>query len=136
MAALRAELPAVDPDDANEEARREAYMRQTIRASIKAGHRRIAVVCGAWHAPVLTTPLPPASHDARLLRGLPKQKIRSTWVPWTHSRLSTASGYGAGITSPGWYAHLWSSPDQPIARWLTKVAGALRGKDLPRRAPT
>ena len=23
---------------------------------------------------------------------------------------------------PGWYHHLWTAPDQPIARWLTKVA--------------
>ncbi len=130
MAELRLELPPVDPGEASEEARREAYMRQTIRGVLKVGHRRVAVVCGAWHAPVLTTPLPPASHDARLLRGLAKQKVRTTWVPWTHSRLSTASGYGAGITSPGWYAHLWSAPDQPVTRWLTKVAGALRGRDL------
>ena len=27
---------------------------------------------------------------------------------------------------PGWYHHLWTAPDQPIARWLTKVARALR----------
>ena len=130
MAELRAELPAVDPLDVSEEARREAYMRQTIRGALKEGYRRIAVVCGAWHAPVLTLPMPPASHDARLLRGLPRQKVRLTWVPWTHSRLSTASGYGAGITSPGWYAHLWSAPDHPISRWLTRVAGVLRTKDL------
>ena len=43
----------------------------------------------------------------------------------------TASGYGAGVTSPGWYHHLWSAPDRPIARWLTAVAGALRTRDLP-----
>lgn len=134
MAALRAEVPASAEDDTGDsvgtEARREAYMRQTIRKATKAGSQRIAVVCGAWHAPALTTPMSPVGPDVKLLRGMPREKVHATWVPWTHSRLSTASGYGAGITSPGWYAHLWNAPDQPITRWLTKVAGALRGKDL------
>lgn len=113
------------------EAHREAHMRQVIRAAVKGGAQRIAVVCGAWHAPALTWPLPPAAPDARLLRGLPKRKVALTWVPWTHSRLSYASGYGAGIASPGWYAHLFSSRDRPIADWLTRVAGLLRTRDYP-----
>ena len=50
-------------------AQREAYMRQTIRAALKRGRQRVAVVCGAWHAPALTGPLPPGGRDARLLRG-------------------------------------------------------------------
>ncbi|MGK8522397.1 DUF5682 family protein [Nocardia asteroides] len=111
--------------------RREAYMRQTIRKALKDGAKRLAVVCGAWHAPALTGPFGPAAPDARLLKGLPKTKTRLTWVPWTHSRLSTTSGYGAGITSPGWYHHLFTETEQPIARWLTKVAGVLRAHDLP-----
>ena len=106
-------------------------MRQTIRAALKRGRTRVAVVCGAWHAPVLTAPLGPAAPDARLLRGLPKRKVVCTWVPWTHRRLAAASGYGAGITSPGWYAHLFEAPDVPVTRWLTAVAGELRGRDLP-----
>jgi hypothetical protein len=111
--------------------RREAYMRQTMRKALKDGARRLAVVCGAWHAPALTGALGPAAPDARLLKGLPKTKARLTWVPWTHSRLSTSSGYGAGVTSPGWYHHLFTATERPIARWLTKVAGVLRAHDLP-----
>ncbi|NEW40367.1 hypothetical protein GV792_11515 [Nocardia cyriacigeorgica] len=111
--------------------RREAYMRQTIRKALKEGAQRVAIVCGAWHAPALREPLGPAAPDARLLKGLPKVKARLTWVPWTHSRLSAASGYGAGVTSPGWYHHLFTEIDQPITRWLTKVATALRAHDLP-----
>ena len=68
------------------------------------------MVCGAWHAPALAGPLPPAAADAALLRGLPKRKAALAWVPWTHSRLAAASGYGAGITSPGWYHHLFTAP--------------------------
>ncbi|MFI6366499.1 DUF5682 family protein [Nocardia sp. NPDC050630] len=111
--------------------RREAYMRQTMRRVLKEGARRVAVVCGAWHAPALAGKLGPATADTKLLKGLPKVKATVTWVPWTHSRLATTSGYGAGITSPGWYHHLFTETEQPIARWLTKVAGVLRAHDLP-----
>ncbi|MCX0271383.1 DUF5682 family protein [Nocardia zapadnayensis] len=110
---------------------REAHMRQVLRKARKDGARRIAVVCGAWHAPALQEPLGPAAVDLRLLKGLPKVKATLTWVPWTHSRLAAASGYGAGITSPGWYHHLFTETERPIASWLTKVAGVLRGHDLP-----
>ncbi|WP_254205900.1 DUF5682 family protein [Nocardia alni] len=111
--------------------RREAYMRQTIRKAVKGGARRVAVVCGAWHAPALAGELGSAAADVRLLKGLPKVKVALTWVPWTHSRLAGASGYGAGVTSPGWYHHLFTETDRPIARWLTKVAATLRTHDLP-----
>ncbi|WP_280396562.1 DUF5682 family protein [Nocardia carnea] len=110
---------------------REAHMRQALRRARKDGARRIAVVCGAWHAPALCEPLGPANADQALLKGLPKVKTGLTWVPWTHSRLAAASGYGAGVISPGWYQHLFTETAQPIAAWLTKVAGLLRRHDLP-----
>jgi Family of unknown function (DUF5682) len=120
-----------DGGHAKREARREAYMRQQVRAALKRGRGRVAVVCGAWHAPVLRWPLPPAVGDVRTLRGMPRRKITLTWVPWTHERLASATGYGAGVASPGWYHHLWVAPDRPIVRWLAKVAQALRVRDLP-----
>ncbi|TCC19390.1 DUF5682 family protein [Kribbella speibonae] len=113
------------------EAQREAYMRTVLRKAIREGFERIAVVCGAWHVPALELPLPPATHDARILKGLPKRKVACTWVPWTHGRLAATSGYGAGITSPGWYHHLFTAPDQITTRWLSKVAQVLRDEDLP-----
>jgi Family of unknown function (DUF5682) len=109
---------------------REAYMRKTLRTAIKDGYRNIAVVCGAWHVPALTQ-LPPATHDDRLLRGLPKVKAALTWVPWTYGRLAFASGYGAGVRSPGWYDHLFTAPDHPIERWLTRAAAVLRDEGIP-----
>ncbi len=130
MAELRSEVGEPDRSEALNEARREAYMRQTIRAAVKGGRTRVAVVCGAWHAPALMAPMPTAAADAKILRNLPKRKVSLTWVPWTHDRLASATGYGAGVTSPGWYHHLWSAPDQPVVRWLTKVAHALRDRDL------
>jgi len=113
-----------------EEDRREAQMRTVLRAATR-DRERVAVVCGAWHAPALVGKLPPASQDAKLLRGLPKAKVATTWVPWTHSRLSAASGYGAGIASPGWYQHLFDATDHVVARWFTEVARVLRRHDLP-----
>jgi hypothetical protein len=113
------------------EERREAHMRQVLRAALRETTGPVAVVCGAWHAPALAGKLPPAVADAALLRGLPKRKVTLTWVPWTHSRLAVASGYGAGVTSPGWYHHLFTTPEQTVIRWLTKVAGVLRSHDLP-----
>ncbi|MER6510071.1 DUF5682 family protein [Nonomuraea sp. NPDC001636] len=116
---------------AGREARREAYMRKALRAAIKEGFGTIAVVCGAWHVPALTGPLPPAAADNALLRGMPKVKAELTWVPWTYGRLASWSGYGAGITSPGWYHHLFTVPDRPVERWLTEAAAVLREEGLP-----
>jgi hypothetical protein len=113
------------------ERRREAHMRHVLRAALRETDGTVAVVCGAWHAPALAGKLPPASADAALLRGMSKRKVTLTWVPWTHSRLAAASGYGAGITSPGWYHHLFTTPEQTVVRWLTRVAGVLRQHDLP-----
>lgn len=123
------------------EARREAFMRRTIRRAVKDGFERIAVVCGAWHVPALAGPsregaawgtgLPTVKADDALLRGLPKVKAEMTWVPWTYGRLAAWSGYGAGVTSPGWYHHLFASADRPVERWLTAAAGVLREEDLP-----
>ncbi|MEW2519720.1 DUF5682 family protein [Actinacidiphila alni] len=108
---------------------REAHMRLRVREARKA-YERTAVVCGAWHVPALTARTT-ATADRQLLKGLPKVKVETTWVPWTHRRLARASGYGAGIDSPGWYRHLFSAPDRPVTRWMTKVAGLLREEDFP-----
>jgi hypothetical protein len=130
MAALRDELALPEP---LRERQREAYMRQQIRAAEREGFARIAVVCGAWHAPALVRKAA-VKDDAALLKGLPKTKLAATWVPWTYGRLSFDSGYGAGVTSPGWYDHLWQTQEQDAEavsiRWLTRAAQLLREHDL------
>ncbi|GAA3580061.1 DUF5682 family protein [Amycolatopsis ultiminotia] len=118
------------PDDPHEQ-RREAYMRSVLRKTRKEGFQRIAVVCGAWHVPALADPLPPATRDQSVLKGLPKRKVVCTWVPWTHGRLAVTTGYGAGVRSPGWYHHLFTTTEDVTTRWLTAVAGVLREEDLP-----
>jgi hypothetical protein len=111
------------------ELQREAYMRSMIRAAQKQGFSRIAVVCGAWHAPKLAE-LGPARADSQLLKGLPKTKVAASWMPWTHSRLSYRSGYGAGVDSPGWYAHVWQHGHKADLVWATLAARLLREQDL------
>jgi hypothetical protein len=123
---LRADAGEADPRDAV----REAYMRKVLRQTARDGFERIAVVCGAWHVPALQD-LPSAAADDRLLRGLLKVKAAMTWVPWTYGRLSYASGYGAGIRSPGWYDHLFAAPGQPVERWLARAAAVLREEGIP-----
>jgi hypothetical protein len=127
MSELRA-----DPTPQNEcEAQREAYMRQTIRAAQKEGFERIAVICGAWHAPVLTEQALQAEQgDAATLSGLKRVKVEATWIPWTSARLSYRSGYGAGVTSPGWYEHIWTARDKASIRWSAQAAQLLRSEGL------
>nr|WP_236653451.1 DUF5682 family protein [Streptacidiphilus melanogenes] len=124
MTALRERAP-----DAPEDARREAYMRKQIRAAARAGHQRIAVVCGAWHLPALAAKVTVAADNA-LLKGLPKAAVEVTWVPWTHRRLAQHTGYGAGIASPGWYQHLFEAGGHHVVeRWFARMAALLREED-------
>ena len=129
MTALRAEAPP--PSD--REALREAFMRRGVRTAVADGYQRIAVVCGAWHVPALLDKVS-AKADNDLIRErkerLPKIKVEAAWVPWTSQRLAWRSGYGAGVEAPGWYQHLWTSPEQAAIRWLTESARLLRAEDL------
>lgn len=108
-----------------EEQLREAYMRKTIRQAEREMFTEIAVLCGAWHAPALAE-MPKAKDDNYLLKGLPKVKVATCWIPWTYDRLSYNSGYGAGINSPGWYEHNWHYPSDDGTRWITHVARLFR----------
>jgi Family of unknown function (DUF5682) len=125
MLALRETVP---PEN-RLEVLREAYMRNSIRRAEKEMFQQVAVVCGAWHVPALQQQVA-TKDDNALLKGLPKVKIDCTWVPWTYNRLSRASGYGAGIASPGWYHHLWEHPADDGTRWMAKVAQLFREKQM------
>ena len=129
MTALREQVARDEPVGDRIEVLREAAMRQIIRAAEKQGFSKIAVVCGAWHGPALVHRLDPKA-DATLLRGLRKTKVQTTFSPWTYSRMASRSGYGAGITSPGYYEHLWQFPHDITARWMGRVARLLREQDL------
>ncbi|MEQ1615201.1 MAG: DUF5682 family protein, partial [Hyphomicrobiaceae bacterium] len=109
MSALRDAIdPALYASAAEQrvEDQREAHMRLAIADALTETQGHVAVVCGAWHVPALRRKVP-GKDDRALLKGLPKLKVTATWVPWTETRLAAGSGYGAGVLSPGWYAHLW-----------------------------
>src|SRR5258708_19426678 len=100
-------------------------MRKTVRSVVKEGFEKLAVVCGAWHAPVLDAEAIEGKRDGCRVKedsertgGLPKVKTAATWIPWTYSRLTYRSGYGAGVHSPGWYGHLWESNAPAPTPWL------------------
>jgi hypothetical protein len=126
-------LTPPSPDEASRNQQREAFMRTNILAALKECAGNIAVVAGAWHISGLRQEVKPAE-DRALVKDLPRLKVEATWVPWTDSRLSAFSGYGAGVISPGWYRHLWSlytrenlpGAEEFAAVWQSRTAFQLR----------
>lgn len=121
MTALREQQPAPDL----RERRREAHMRQAIRKAEHDGYQRIAVVCGAWHVPALMQKAA-VKDDQALLKGLPRTKTEAAWIPWSNDRLAQDTGYGAGVRSPGWYAHVWRAHAASVESWMTQTAHKMR----------
>ena len=107
---------------------REAFMRQTIFQAQQEGFKKIAVVCGAWHAPALKDIDARSDNDTKIIQSLEKVEIEAAWVPWSYSRLASWRGYGAGIQSPGWYHYLWEEQKDVVAPWLSRVAHLLRSE--------
>ncbi|MNU33117.1 hypothetical protein D3C71_216750 [compost metagenome] len=118
--------------------RREAFMRSHIRDALKKTEGEVAAVVGAWHVGGLRADTT-VSDDKAIMRDLPRIKVDSTWAPWTDNRLTFASGYGAGVISPGWYRHLWSLYShggfegvEPFAAvWQAMTASLLRDEGHP-----
>ena len=128
---LMGELREAVKENPLRELQREAYMRLTIREAEKKGFENIAVVCGAWHAPVLAKyQTYKATSDKKFLKGIKKIKTKATWVPWTYKRISKQSGYGAGVISPAWYELLFDASSEISVKWLSKAAQLLREEDL------
>ncbi len=126
MRALREAQPAEDGDTRL----REAYMRQEIRRAQREGFHRMAVVCGAWHAPALANPSAfSASADQRLLQACSRLKTQATWIPWSFDRLARECGYAAGVLAPAWYSDLWANTAQ-LERWFSRAAQLLRSEGL------
>ncbi len=109
---------------------REAHMRHAIRAA-KENFVRVAVVCGAWHAPVLHHLDDfKKSEDNKLLRSAGKVKTAVTWAPWSYERLALRNGYGAGVISPAWYELLFHNRAEATTIWMSKAALLLRQEGI------
>lgn len=127
MSALR---EAHDGLETAETLLREAHMRQAIRQAVRQ-FQKIAVVCGAWHAPVLHHWQDfKKQEDEKRLKSLPKGNTQTTWIPWSYERLAFQSGYGAGVLSPAWYELLFDDWENAGTIWLTTIAQLLRAEKL------
>jgi len=106
---------------------REAYMRTQIRAAVQDGHKRIAIVCGAWHVPALYDHTRfKIGADNKLWKSIKSSKTKAAWVPWSYQRIALHSGYGAGVVSPFWYEALFEDPERAIAIWMSRAAAEMR----------
>ena len=111
---------------------RESFMRRVIRDTIAEGHDpdKVVVVCGAYHAPVLTAEEHVMTDAERT--ALPRAPTVITLMPYSYYRLSAQSGYGAGNSAPAYFQALWeelrlgSSTERLAPRFLSEVAGRLR----------
>jgi hypothetical protein len=128
MQALREEAKGTE---SRETLLREAFMRKQLRKALKEGYKNIALVCGAWHAPVLSDLGQfPQKYDNQLLRGLKKLKAAAAWIPWSYELLAKESGYGAGVKAPEWYHLLHGDRKDISVRWMVKAAQLFRKEDL------
>ena len=118
--------------ESTETLQREAYMRLQIQRSLQETSSPIAVIAGAWHTSALRD-LSHADADLKLVNKLPKTKTEATWAPWSDRHLAAATGYGAGVSSPGWYDFLWRHGQNSAAlaaTWQQRVAQLLRSEGL------
>ena len=96
-----------------------------------------AVVCGAWHAPVLDAEAI-AGKRSRLQDQGRQRTIERPAQGQDDRDLDSLDLLAADVSqrlrgrrqSPGWYAHLWESNDEAPTRWLATAARLLRAKDL------
>ena len=144
MTAVRADSESTRSACARrKDAQREAWMRIHIRQALKDCEGPVAAVVGAWHVSALRDKSTAAA-DKALVKDIPREKVEVTWVPWTNSRLSAVSGYGAGVISPGWYSHLWNlyarhgatEPEAFAAQWQARTAALLHSESNPTTTTT
>ncbi len=110
---------------------REAYMRRRIEEMLAEGVKpeQIVAVCGAFHAPVLSSDFP-AMTDAELA-SLHRRSSKLTLMPYSYFKLSSQSGYGAGNHAPAYFELLWDTlqagdlADLPL-QYLAHIARHLR----------
>lgn len=123
---LMAELRKLSKGSDDEETLiREKFMRECIRKCLKEGFQKIAVVCGAWHGPVLTLPYLKKT-EKESIRALKSVPVSCTLIPWSYERLMLNRSYSAGILSPSWNESLYRMPEAPISHWMSQAARAFR----------
>lgn len=108
---------------------REQFMRMQIRVIMKKKYKKIAVVCGAWHGPVLNQEFIVNSED-EFIKPLNSVAINTCIIPWTYKNISLENGYSAGIISPIWHEALFENTKTASSRFLVKAVQLLRREGL------
>ncbi len=110
---------------------REQIMRFKLRKLLAKKYQKIAVICGAWHAPVLDLHSLNSTKDEKIM-DLKSEDIKSCIIPWTYKNLSLENGYSAGIRSPIWNEALFVDTASASSQFLVKAIHQLRkdGKNL------
>lgn len=136
---------------------REAYMRKSI-AAYKKAHKKIMVVCGAYHAPVLRD-----KGKSVKFSSYSKTDSALYLMPYSFAETDSRSGYSAGLLFPAYYTEVWNNiksgdnepylsaalnyivrtsrsvrktqpvslPDEKGAFYMAQGLAALRGKSAP-----
>lgn len=124
MAELRHQSIGLDDE---ETLVREQYMRQCLRKLLKKKYKRIAVVCGAWHGPVLTQEfIEKQTNDE--LKQLQSHQIACCIIPWSYKNMSLNNGYSAGIVSPIWHEALFKNPKMAASNFLVHAMHQMRNE--------
>ena len=87
---------------------REAFMKRKIEDAVKSGIpcEKIVCVCGAFHVGGLEANSAMSDDE---MKNLPSVESSSTLLPYSFFRLSNASGYGAGNSSPSYFQKLYKT---------------------------
>lgn len=108
---------------------REIHMRSVIKSLIQKKYKKLAVICGAWHGPVLTLEFLHQTTKEKL-PPLKTIKTQSCIIPWTYKHMSQQSGYNAGVRAPVWHEALYLDHESAASVFLTNAARTLRQKGV------
>ncbi|MGB3198620.1 MAG: DUF5682 family protein [Saprospiraceae bacterium] len=104
---------------------REEWMVKTVNQIKSSSYKKIAIVCGAWHAPIFNNP----NQKTKLVAKYEQQsklEIKSCLIPWSFERLALNQHYTAGIQSPVWHQFLFKNKSTAVSAWLSHAAKILR----------
>ncbi|HRH99523.1 MAG TPA: DUF5682 family protein [Saprospiraceae bacterium] len=114
--------------DDPENLRREKFMREQIRQVLKESYKKIAVVVGAWHGPVLTEEMCKQTSNEKI-NYKPSDDIQFSLIAWTYHKLASSKWYTAGVTSPLWHEALFENSEHASGLFLSRLVEILRSKN-------
>ncbi len=104
---------------------REQHMRHVLRKVYRKGYSKLAVICGAWHGPVLEVEMVKDKKEASPVIQKEKQ-TNSCIIPWTYRHLRSSPSYTAGVPAPLWHEYLFADSQRAASSFLSRAAQTLR----------